>query len=121
MILLMEQSSGAVAILSTAPVRKRSRLLVVFGEFAVKRGEADAENQRGLLLVAAVLGQGAVEVGQLLFAQIILERDVRRDAARVRFGGTLGSGSVVQGEQLGNRHARCRELDDVARKSGLSA
>src|SRR5881394_3737702 len=50
-----------------------SRVSLLGREPAVEGGEADAENLRRLLLVAAGLGQGAVDEGQLLLAHEILE------------------------------------------------
>ena len=44
------------------------------GEFAIQGGQAHAQQLRGLLLVATRLGKGAVQVGDFLFAQKILER-----------------------------------------------
>ena len=48
----------------------------ILREFAVKRGEADAEVQRGFFLVAAHLRENAVEIVGFLLAQEILERQV---------------------------------------------
>ena len=43
----------------------------VFGEFPVKCGEADAQKEGGLFLVAADVREDAVKIGAFLFAQII--------------------------------------------------
>src|SRR5882672_5559656 len=52
----------------------------ITGQLAVKRGEADAQQFGGFLLVAAGVGQCPVEVVQFLFAQEILQRFQRHAA-----------------------------------------
>jgi len=64
---------------------RRSGIWWFIGQFPVERGQADTEQFRRLLLVAAGLGQDAIDVGQFLLAKKILQRPKAR-----RRGGASG-------------------------------
>src|SRR5579862_2613381 len=76
---------------------------IVLGEFSVERGEADAQEDRRLFLVAAHMREYAVQISHFLFAEKILEWNVllRRGGG----GGVTGCGRrrLMQRKKLRRR------------------
>src|SRR5581483_11743272 len=86
-----------------------------FGELAVKSRETDAEDEGGFLLVAAGLSERAVEIGNLLLAEVILERNIglRRGLAP----GGSGRVGALEGIKARGRFPSDGKLGNVGRLS----